>query len=182
VGIQDNKMDSAKEDPEIFAHCKTTEDDKATRGVDILLGDPKKTLIKLSIPVIVAMSVQTIYILTDTFWVAGLGADALTAVGFSIPFFVTQMALSGGVAVGGGAAISRRIGARDKAGVDDVAVHIFVIMLILTIALTALGLYFIRDLFVYSGAGKTAGLGIAFARVTFTGSFVFCFTNVANSI
>jgi putative MATE family efflux protein len=182
VGIQDNKMNSAKEDPEIFAHRKTTEDYKATRGVDILLGDPKKALIKLSIPVIVAMSVQTIYILTDTFWVAGLGADALAAVGFSVPFFVTQMALTGGVAVGGGAAISRRIGARDKAGVDNVAVHIFVIMLILTIVLTALGLYFIRDLFVYSGAGKTAGLGIAFARVTFAGSFVFCFTNVANSI
>ena len=53
--------------------------DKATKGVDILLGDPKKAVIKLSIPIIVAMAVQTIYSLTDTFWVAGLGADALAA-------------------------------------------------------------------------------------------------------
>ena len=97
--IQDNKInkiDSAKEDPETLAN------DKATEGMGILLGDPKKALVKLSIPIIVAMSVQIIYSLSDTFWVAGLGVDTLAAVGFSIPFFMIQMALTGGVAVGGG--------------------------------------------------------------------------------
>ena len=105
-------IDPAKEDAESLAHRKMTEDSKTTEGVGILLGDPKKAVLKLSIPIIVAMSVQSIYSLTDTFWVAGLGADALAAMGFAVPFFVTQMALTGGVAVGGGAAISRRIGAR----------------------------------------------------------------------
>jgi putative MATE family efflux protein len=155
---------------------------KSTEGVNILLGDPRKAVVKLSIPIIVAMSVQTIYSLTDTFWVSGLGADALAAVGFAFPFFVIQMALTGGLGVGGGAAISRRIGARDKTGVDNVAVHAFVIMLILTVALTVLGLALIKDLFVYSGAGKTTGLGVEYTRVIFAGSFVFFFTNVANSI
>lgn len=155
---------------------------KATEGVDILLGDPKKAVVKLSIPLIVAMSMQTIYSLTDTFWVAGLGADALAAVGFAFPFFLIQMALTSGLGVGGGAAISRRIGARDKAGVDNVAVHTFVIMLIFTVVLTVLGLVFVRDLFMYSGAGNTTGLGVSYARVIFAGSFVFFFANVANSI
>ncbi|KKG15590.1 multidrug transporter MatE [Methanosarcina sp. 2.H.T.1A.6] len=161
---------------EVLTHQKVTE------GVDVLLGDPKKAVVKLSIPIIVAMSVQTIYSLTDTFWVAGLGADALAAVGFAFPFFVIQMALTGGLGVGGGAAVSRRIGARDKAGVDNVAVHTFVIMFILTVALTVLALAFVKDLFVYSGAGDTTGLGVSYARVIFAGSFVFFFTNVANSI
>ncbi|AKB77564.1 Multi antimicrobial extrusion protein (Na(+)/drug antiporter), MATE family of MDR efflux pumps [Methanosarcina horonobensis HB-1 = JCM 15518] len=155
---------------------------KVTKGVGILLGDPEKAVIKLSIPIIVAMSVQTIYSLTDTFWVAGLGADALAAVGFAFPFFVIQMALTSGLGVGGGAAISRRIGARDKTGVDNVAVHTFIIMLILTVALTVIGLAVVRDLFMYSGAGETTPLGVAYARVIFAGSFVFFFTNVANSI
>jgi putative MATE family efflux protein len=155
---------------------------KVTEGVDVLLGDPKKAVLKLSIPIIVAMSVQTIYSLTDTFWVAGLGADALAAVGFAFPFFVIQMALTSGLGIGGGAAISRRIGARDKAGADNVAVHTFVIMLALTVVLTGLGLALVRDLFIYSGAGETTPLGVAYARVIFAGSFVFFFTNVANSI
>ncbi len=155
---------------------------KATEGVDILLGDPKKAVVKLSIPLIVAMSVQTIYSLTDTFWVAGLGADALAAMGFAFPFFLIQMSLTGGLGIGGGAAISRRIGARDKAGVDNVAAHTFVIMLILTVVLTALGLGLVKDLFIYSGAGNTTELGVSYSRVIFAGSFVFFFTNVSNSI
>ncbi|RPJ50266.1 MAG: MATE family efflux transporter, partial [Methanobacteriota archaeon] len=56
---------------------------KTTEGVNILLGDPRKAIVKLSIPIIVAMSIQIIYSLTDTFWVSWLGADALAAVGFS---------------------------------------------------------------------------------------------------
>ena len=80
-GVEDYKGDAAEENPHVLPH------QKATEGVDILLGDPKKAVVKLSIPIIVAMSVQTIYSLTDTFWVAGLGADALAAIGFSFPFF-----------------------------------------------------------------------------------------------
>lgn len=155
---------------------------RTTEGVSILLGDPRKAIVKLSIPVIVALSVQTVYSLTDTFWVAGLGADALAAVGFSFPFFLVQMAVTSGLGVGGGSAISRRIGARDKAGVDNVALHTFVIMLTLTIVLTAFGLVFLRNLFMYSGAGNTTELGVEYSRVIFGGSFVFFFTNVANSI
>lgn len=155
---------------------------KSTERVNILLGDPRKAVVKLSIPTIVAMSVQTIYSLTDTFWVSGLGADALAAVVFASPFYVIQMALTGGLGVGGGAAISRRIGARDKTGADNVAVHAFVIMLILTVALTILGLALIKDLFMYSGAGKTTELGVEYTRVIFAGSFVFFLTNIANSI
>jgi len=69
---------------------------KVTEGVDILLGDPEKAVIKLSIPIIVAMAVQTIYSLTDTFWVAGLGADALAAVGFAFPFLLSRWRLQAG--------------------------------------------------------------------------------------
>lgn len=174
--IADYNVDSEAENSEFLASRRVTQ------GVDILLGDPKKAVVKLSIPLIVAMSVQTIYSLTDTFWVAGLGADSLAAVGFAFPFFVIQMALTGGLGVGGAAAISRRIGAKDKEGVDNVAVHTFVIMFALTVVLTVLGLALVRDLFMYSGAGKTTELGVAYARVIFAGSFIFFFTNVANSI
>ncbi len=174
--VADYNVDSEAENSEFLASRRVTQ------GVDILLGDPKKAVVKLSIPLIVAMSVQTIYSLTDTFWVAGLGADSLAAVGFAFPFFVIQMALTGGLGVGGAAAISRRIGAKDKEGVDNVAVHTFVIMFALTVVLTVLGLALVRDLFMYSGAGKTTELGVAYARVIFAGSFIFFFTNVANSI
>ena len=61
---------------------------QATKGVKILLGEPKKAIVKLSIPMIIAMSATTIYNLVDAIWVAGLGPDALAAVGFFFPFLI----------------------------------------------------------------------------------------------
>jgi len=50
-GVTDYTGDAVKENPHVLPH------QKATEGVDILLGDPKKAVVKLSIPIIVAMSV-----------------------------------------------------------------------------------------------------------------------------
>ncbi|HEY8543386.1 MAG TPA: MATE family efflux transporter, partial [Pseudothermotoga sp.] len=44
---------------------------KTTKGVEMLLGDPKKAIIKLAIPMMIAMFVQTLYNLADGIWVAG---------------------------------------------------------------------------------------------------------------
>jgi putative MATE family efflux protein len=153
-----------------------------TKGVKILEGDPKKAIVKLAVPMIVAMSVQTIYQLVDTFWVSGLGADALAAMGFVFPFFFISMALSNGLGIGGGAAISRKIGARNKAGADNVAVHTIIMMMLLVVIFTIPFYIFAPQVFTLAGAGKTTALAVAYARVIFLGSIVIFFTNVANAI
>ncbi len=65
--------------------------DTETKGIKTLLGDPKKAIIKLSIPMIIAMSVHTIYNLADVIWVSGLGPGAIAAVGFALPFFLFRL-------------------------------------------------------------------------------------------
>ena len=155
---------------------------KKTKGVKTLLGDPKKAIIKLSLPMIAAMSVQTIYNLVDAIWVSGLGADALAAIGFVFPFFFLAMGLSNGLGVGAGSAISRRIGARDKPGADNVAVHTIVIMLLFAVAFTIPLFALAHDIFALIGAGKTAGMAVAYGRVIFAGSILIFFTNITNSI
>ena len=104
-------------------------DDSETKGVKTLLGDPKKAVIRLAVPMIIAMSAHTIYNLVDAIWVSGFGKDlftsaevpevgtgALAAVGFVMPFFMMIMSIAVGLGIGGGSAISRRIGAKDKKG------------------------------------------------------------------
>jgi len=155
---------------------------KETKGVETLLGDPKKAIISLSLPMIAAMSVQAIYNLVDAIWVSGLGADALAAIGFVFPFFFLAMGLSNGLGVGAGSAISRRIGARDKLGADNVAVHTIVIMLLLAVAFTIPLFAFAHEIFAMIGAGKTVGMAVAYGQVIFAGSILIFFTNTANSI
>jgi Na+-driven multidrug efflux pump len=54
-------------------------------GISLLMGDPKKAIVKLSGPMIVAMFLMSTYNIVNAIWVAGLGSDALAAVGFVTP-------------------------------------------------------------------------------------------------
>ena len=150
------------------------ESKKHTKGVKTLLGDPKKAIIKLSIPMVAAMSAQTIYNLVDAIWVSGKGPESLAAVGFTFPFFFLAMAIANGIGIGGGAAISRRIGARDKKGADSIASHTIVIMLIFVALFTTVMLIAARPLLRFMGAGHALALSVTYARIIFAGiGFVF---------
>ena len=153
-----------------------------TEGVKTLLDEPKKAIVRLALPMIVAMSVQTIYNFVDAIWVSGLGADALSAVGFFFPFFFMTMAIATGIGLGGGSAISRRIGARDKIGADNVAVHTVVIMFLAAVFLTVPLFIFAEKIFTLLGAGRTLAMAVSYARIMFAGTLIIFFANIANAI
>jgi putative MATE family efflux protein len=154
-----------------------------TEGIKTLLGDPKKAIIKLSIPMIIAMSVHTIYNLVDALWVSGLGADALAAVGFVYPLFFMALALATGLGVGAGSALSRNIGAKDKDGADAVTSHAFVLMFITVIIFTIPLFFFAESIFEMIGAGPVVGpLATIYGQIIFAGS-IFMFLNyIINAI
>jgi len=156
--------------------------ERATRGVKTLLGDPKKAIVQLSIPMIVAMSVQTIYSFVDAIWVSGLGPDALSAVGFFFPFFFMIIALSTGLGVGGAAAVSRRIGARDKPGADNVAAHTIVMMFVASITVTIPFSLLIDTIFARMGAAQVTPLATSYARIMFLGTIIVFFAHVASAL
>ncbi len=166
-----------------------------TKGIETLLGEPKKAVIKLAIPMIIAMSTNTIYNLVDALWVSGFGKDiftsanvteigtgALAAVGFVLPFFMIIMAISNGIGIGGGSAISRRIGAKDKEGADNIAIHSVVISIICSLIFSIILIIFAEQIFKGIGAGETLGMAVSYGRVIFAGSIFLFFSYVANAI
>ena len=154
----------------------------STRGVQTLLGNPKKAIIKLSIPMMVAMSVHTLYSFVDGLWVAGLGPDALSAVGFFFPFFFMMMAVSAGIGVGGASALSRKIGARDKKGADNVAAHTIMLMLVASAVITVPFFLAAPSLFERLGAGDITPAVVEYGRILFAGTLIIFFSQVAGAI
>ncbi len=153
-----------------------------TEGVNTILGEPKKAIVKLALPIIVAMSMYTLYNLVDAIWVSGLGADALAAIGFVFPLFFMAIAFSTGLGVGSGSAISRKIGAMDKAGADSVAVHSIVIVLLSTVVFSVPLFIFAENIFMLLGAGRIVNMVTAYGSIIFAGSIFIFFTNMVNSI
>lgn len=153
-----------------------------TKGVQTLLGNPKQAIIKLSIPMIVAMSVHTLYNFVDGLWVSGLGPDALSAVGFFFPFFFMVFALAAGIGVGGSSAISRRIGAKDKKNADAIASHTMVMMFITTLIITVPFMILAPRIFAAMGAGPIVPTATAYARILFAGTLIILFSNISSAI
>lgn len=155
---------------------------KMTRGVRTLTGDPKKAIIQLSIPMMLAMSVQVIYNLVDAIWVSGLGADALSAVGFFFPLLFLIMGLSNGIGIGASSAISRRIGANDKPGADAVSIHALLLTLLIGVAITIPTFLLAPAIFDVLGADEVLDLTVDYARVLFAGTIIIFYMNVTNNI
>ncbi len=153
-----------------------------TEGVATLLGDPKKAIIKLSIPMIVAMLVNSLYNVVDTFWIAGLGADHLAAIGFVFPLFIIMIAIANGIGTGGGAAISRFIGAKNKKNADNAAEHTLLFMILISVAFTGLLYTFAEQIISSMGSGTTTLLAVQYARIIFLGTIFMTFSFVGNAI
>ena len=158
-------------------------DGEITEGVATLLGEPKRAILKLSTPMVIAMTAQTTYNLADGIWVAGLGTDALAAVGLFFPFIMFLIALSNGLGVGGSAAISRRIGRKDKAGADNTAVHTLILGLSIGLACSLPFIPFLDGIFASMGATGNAGaMATQYSRILFSGAIFIFFASIGNNI
>ena len=153
-----------------------------TEGVDTILGDPKNAILKLSGPMIIAMLITALYNLIDGVWVAGLGQNALAAIGFITPIFLVVMGFSNGLGAGATAVVSRFIGEGEKESADNAAIHIMILTIIFTIiVMVFLGL-FLRPILEMLGAGVATDLALSYGNIVFAGSIFIIFTAAAYGI
>jgi putative MATE family efflux protein len=80
----------------------------------ILNGDMRKVIIKLALPLMLSNLIQTIYSITDTYFVSGLGDTEVASIGFvwNLVFLVISLGL--GLSVAGRSMISQYVGAHDE--------------------------------------------------------------------
>ncbi|HOJ88398.1 MAG TPA: MATE family efflux transporter [Pseudothermotoga sp.] len=154
-----------------------------TKGVELLLGDPKKAIVKLALPMMMAMLVQTLYNLADGIWVAGLGPEALSAIGMFFPIFMIIISFAAGIGIGVNAVISQKIGRADKEGADKTGRTSILLVIILSALLTIISLLSIDPALRLMGArDKILELSLDYSKIIIYFIVVFIFNNVGNAI
>ncbi len=153
-----------------------------TEGVKMLLGDPQKAIVSLSIPIFFSLIASGILQITDMVWVSGIGPEALTAVGFFVPLFMIASAVAAGVGIGGGTCIAHRIGAKDKKGADQFANHMFVIILVVSVLLVFLLLFLMKPLFLFMGADKSIADALSYGKIMIPSLIFLLFSEGAYAI
>ena len=142
-----------------------------TQGVNLLRGNPKKAVLKLSVPLMLSMMVISLYNIIDSFWVAGLGADQLAAVGFVIPLEFLIISIGTSIGAGITSVVSKYIGEKNDKLADNSAVHGVILSIIFSVIVTVIFSVFARQLLVLMGArGASLGYALDYGHIYFIAS------------
>ena len=108
----------------------------AEARVELLLGNPRKAVVALAIPIIISLIVAEVNTLADRAWCSGMGVEALAAVALVRPIYSVYMGLGSGLGVGAAAVISRYLGAERPKDASAAAIQALLIGLVFALALT----------------------------------------------
>lgn len=136
----------------------------------ILKGDMAKVILTLSVPLMINNLIQTIYNLTDTFFVSRLGDIEVNAVGFVWPIIFFMMSIAVGLSIAGTALISQYTGANDNEQAKVVAGQIISFSFISSTVLGILGFFATPFIVSIMGAeGELFNYSVDFLRIILLG-------------
>lgn len=160
----------------------SSDEDNISKRISLITGDPKKAIRSLAVPMIISMLLMMAYNLADSIWVAGLGPNALAALGFITPVFMIVIGLGNGLGAGATSLIARCIGADNKKGADNAAIHSILMTLVVSAVLTAFTLIYLPTILTFMGAGESLGLAVQYGQIVFGGLIFLIFSAVASGI
>jgi len=156
------------------SHAKETGRHQADRRSAILNGPILPTMLKLGLPTIVVLVVQTFVGIAETYFVSFLGTDALAGVALVFPvLMLMQMMSNGGIGGGVASAVARALGSGRWEDANALALHAVVLAAVLGLAFTAA--QFIGGRALYRSLGGEAdalAAALAYADVVFSGAIL----------
>ena len=154
----------------------------SSNNVDLMLKNPKKALINMSIPLIISLLITSFYNLIDAFWVSGLGADALAGVGFFTPIFMILVGFGNGLGSGAAFALSKYLGEGNKQKANNASIHSIIINIIVSLVVTIILLILLNPILNAMGAGQTIGYATDYGVIILLGSVFIILSNALYGI
>jgi putative MATE family efflux protein len=151
--------------PGLFAAVR-----EAVRGTharfDYTEGSVGHAVMLLAVPMVLEMLMESVFALTDVFFVSRLGADAVATVGFTESLLTLVYTIAMGLSIGAAATVARRIGERDPEGAARTAAQAIALGLIVSTLIGAAGVAAAPQLLRAMGADAAViERGVNFTRV-----------------
>jgi len=138
-----------------------------------MLGGPVlPTLLKLALPTVVVLVVQTLVGVAETYFVSSLGTDAIAGISLVFPIFMLmQMMSNGGIGGGVASAVARAIGAGKKAEAEALVLNALFLAILFGLVFAATEWLF-GEIVYRSLGGQAGALGAAlqYGHVVFSGA------------
>jgi putative MATE family efflux protein len=150
---------------------------------DYTKGSIRKAVFLLAIPMILELSLESVFALVDIFFVGKLGENAIASVGLTESVITIVYSIAIGLSTGAGAIIARRIGEKNPDGAAHAGAQSLIIAFVIATVLTVMGMIYAGDILTLMGASKAVVAdGAIFTRIMFGGSLVIILLFLINGI
>lgn len=130
-----------------------------------------RAVLLLAVPMVLEMSMESLFAVVDVFWVSRLGRDAVAVVGLTESVMSLVYAVAIGISFAATAIVARRIGENNPALAAQAAGQIIVLGAAVAAALGVVLGWFAADILRLMGASpEVVSLGTSYARVMFGGN------------
>ena len=138
-------------------------------------GSVLKSLVSLSIPIIIVQFLQTTYQLTDTFWVGRLGTNAIASVSISFPVIFLLISFGSGLTMAGSILAAQYKGKTDQDAINHIAGQTLLMVFFVSIVISIVGYHFSPSLIKMIGAEESVFIdAVSYLQISFLG-IVFMF-------
>lgn len=144
----------------------------------------RKAVILLAIPMILELTLESVFALVDIFFVnRWLGNYAATAVGLTESVITIVYSLAIGISMAATAMVARRTGEKSEEGAAVAAVQSILLALVVTVIISIPGaLYADKILGLMAAEKETIALGAGYTRIMMSGSLVIMLLFLVNGI
>jgi putative MATE family efflux protein len=139
----------------------------------ILESDILRTAMTLAWPIMLSNAFQTVYNLTDAFWLGKMGPEAIAAPSIAWPIIFLLISLSGGFGIAGLALVSQYIGAGEPEKATKAAGQLLTILLTASSLVAIVGFFLAESILRFMNvpegvlSGTTSYLQITFLGLPF---------------
>ncbi|CAN5540501.1 MATE family efflux transporter [soil metagenome] len=158
---------------------------EAIRGTerDFTFGPIGLAIFLLAVPMILEMSMESLFAIVDIFFVAKLGSDSIAIVGLTESVMALIYACAFGFAIGATATVARRTGEKDTVGASKSAAHVIYLGVVISLLISAIGIIFAPQILTILGAKPHILVeGSRFMRIMVGGNAVVLFIFLLNAI
>ena len=158
---------------------------EALRGSrrDYTKGPVARAILILAIPMVLEMIMESVFAVTDVFFVSRLGAAAVATVGLTESWLTLVYALAMGLAIGASAMVARRTGERDPEGAAKAGAQAMVLGLIVSMTIGVIGAILAPRMLALMGApADVIATGSTYARIMLGGSATIVMLFLINAI
>ena len=150
---------------------------------DYTSGNIRTAVFLLAIPMILELSLESVFALVDMFFVGKLGQNAIATVGLTESVISLVYSVAIGLSTAATAIVARRVGEKNPDAAAHAGAQSLIVSIIGTLIISLTGAYYAEEILSLMGASaEVVSEGAVFTRIMFAGSSAIMFLFLINGI